>query len=342
MVFVRGIDVHPSYQTVTDWNKVAGFLGAGKGFVIQKATEHTTFRTSNMYYKTAKAKGLLVGGYHFFRPGKGSVTDQADWFVKWLRDAGWQRGRDLPPVLDLERDDGLSDATVRARAAVFLGRVDSTLGLGADPWRRTMIYMNADWRNRMNGLHNGRVLWLASWPTTYRNTWPIADSAKPDGAGIWQFVGGERTTLRVPGIREGTDLNVAWPADLRKMAPDFYNDGNEEDMPLTNADAELVARKVWEHRLNPGATADDLGGYPADQTYAAGDLLIGGDVGSREDRAARIAELARDTVQSQVIAGIRDAVNNAELSISDQDIVAMADRVTANLVSYAVPGDETP
>jgi hypothetical protein len=70
--------------------------------------------------------------------------------------------------------------------------------------------------------------------------------------------------------------------------------------------------------------------------------LIGGDVGSREDRAARIAELARDTVQSQVIAGIRDAVNNAELSISDQDIVAMADRVTANLVSYAVPGDETP
>jgi GH25 family lysozyme M1 (1,4-beta-N-acetylmuramidase) len=336
MPLVRGIDVHPSYQTVTDWGKVAGAVD----FMIQKATEHTTFRTSNMYYKTAKAKGLLVGAYHFFRPGKGSATDQADWFVAWLRAAGWQKGRDLPPVLDLERDDDLSDATVRARAAVFLNRVDSVLGLGSDPWQRTMLYMNASWRDRMNGLHHGRVLWLASWPAEFDHAWPTRETSKPSGAGIWQFT--DNGGGMVPGITNGgpqsLDLDVAVQAELAKMAPLFYNDGKEEDMDLTPANLAAIGKAVWDHKREVSASACKLAGWPDGFDASAWNLLSGADAAEVALLALARSEEARDAVQAQVLAGIQQATAGR---LSTEEAREVADLVTANLVRIVVEPGQT-
>jgi hypothetical protein len=57
----------------------------------------------------------------------------------------------------------------------------------------------------------------------------------------------------------------------------------EDDMPISDADARKIAAAVWGHRLDPGPFAERVGGYPPNTTYAAGGLLVGSDAYGRED-----------------------------------------------------------
>lgn len=72
----------------------------------------------------------------------------------------------------------------------------------------------------------------------------------------------------------------------------------EPDMAITDADARKIAAAVWAQKLDPGPFAERVGGYPANTTYTAGGLQVGGDAYGREDHRMwpevfeAIAELA--------------------------------------------------
>src|SRR5258706_5555779 len=125
---VKGLDVS-HYQGAIDFAKLKA---AGYKFAFMKATEGTGYTDEKFKtnWANAKSTGVLRGAYHFFRPSYDGVA-QAKHFVSVM---GALHDGDLPPVLDLEVQDGVSDATVIARAKDFLAKVKELSG------RTPMIY----------------------------------------------------------------------------------------------------------------------------------------------------------------------------------------------------------
>jgi hypothetical protein len=119
------------------------------------------------------------------------------------------------------------------------------------------------------------------------------------------------------------------PTVIRMM-----NDALEGDVPLTAAEKKEIAqlagaeaaKQVWAYKLDPGPYAERIGGYKPGQTYPAGGLLVGADTGSREDRAARAAEIARDQLQQATLNGIRAAVAELDTGLSDEQLEQLARR----------------
>lgn len=121
---VYGIDVS-YYQGVINWSSVKA---AGKQFVIIRVSDGTGFLDPKFVtnWKNAKAAGLAVGAYQFFRPNQ-DATAQADLFVNQLNAVGFG-ANDLPPVIDVEVTGGVSGSTVAARVNTWLNRVKSRTG----------------------------------------------------------------------------------------------------------------------------------------------------------------------------------------------------------------------
>jgi lysozyme len=86
----------------------------------------------------ARRAGVVRGAYQFFRPTQ-NVVAQADLMIDAMHD---RERDDLPPVLDIEVDEGLPMTVVATRALVWIDRVRSKLGVepiiytGVDLWRR--------------------------------------------------------------------------------------------------------------------------------------------------------------------------------------------------------------
>jgi GH25 family lysozyme M1 (1,4-beta-N-acetylmuramidase) len=193
----EGIDVS-NWQGLIDFSKVKA---AGKGFVIAKATEGSTW-TDASYARNraaAMAAGLRFGGYHFARPGSqyGDAVREADHFVAVL---GLKRGM-LVPTLDLELSGGLSVRGLQAWVKAFLGRVYARTGA------RAMIYTTTSfWQTYMGNstwfAANGyRMMWIANWhvasPTTPAANWGGLSW------GFWQY----SSCGKVAGISGCVDLD---------------------------------------------------------------------------------------------------------------------------------------
>jgi hypothetical protein len=136
---VSGIDV-ASYQS-TDYST------AGLSFVMVKATEGSSYVNPRHagQVATGRSHGLVVGHYHFARPG--SMTAQATYF---LEHAAPSAGEVL--VLDWE-DAGVSNADKDA----WIRHVQA-----AAPAHRVVLYCNRDfWLNRDHTSFCGDGLWIA-------------------------------------------------------------------------------------------------------------------------------------------------------------------------------------
>ncbi|MCL2553496.1 MAG: peptidoglycan-binding protein [Actinomycetia bacterium] len=136
---VSGIDV-ASYQS-TDYST------AGLSFVMVKATEGSSYVNPRHagQVATGRSHGLVVGHYHFARPG--SMTTQATYF---LQHAAPKAGEVL--VLDWE-DTGVSNADKDA----WIKHVQA-----AAPGHRVVLYCNRDfWLNRDHTSVCGDGLWIA-------------------------------------------------------------------------------------------------------------------------------------------------------------------------------------
>ncbi|WP_328911734.1 MULTISPECIES: GH25 family lysozyme [unclassified Streptomyces] len=136
---VKGIDV-ASYQDT-------GYATAGLDFVMVKTTEGTTYLNPKhaAQVATGRAHSLVVGHYHFVRPG--SMSAQADYFLK---NAAPKAGDLL--ALDWE-DTGVSGAD----KDTFIKHLQA-----ASPTHRVLLYCNRDfWLNRDHTSFCGDGLWIA-------------------------------------------------------------------------------------------------------------------------------------------------------------------------------------
>jgi GH25 family lysozyme M1 (1,4-beta-N-acetylmuramidase) len=220
--YTEGIDIS-HWQGEIDWTQVAG---ADKAFAMMKATEDTDYidPTYGINRARAVAAGLIVGAYHYAQPSTvaGSATAQADHFVDV---AGFATG-DLPPMLDLEGPNDLSDAQMEAWIREFLERVYERTGV------RGQVYTSPSWWSREVGdtawfATNGyRVITVAHWTTAPAPTVPAGDWAG-FGWTFWQYT----SNGSVPGIAGRVDLDRYNGTDFSGVLIDPLDEENGSGIP---------------------------------------------------------------------------------------------------------------
>jgi lysozyme len=183
-----GIDVS-HWQGEVDWFAVA--RGNVK-FAFAKATDGNvavdpTFKRN---WGGIQEAGLFRGAYHFARPGRDAET-QAALFASTVGGLGF---RDLPPVLDLEEDDGQSKEHVLAWARRFVAKAEQLMG------RQLMIYTGAFWRGALGNVNDpffaARPLWLAAYVPK-----PVLPASWTRYT-FWQYTEGKNNgPAQIPGVR---------------------------------------------------------------------------------------------------------------------------------------------
>ena len=121
---VRGIDVS-YWQGTINWTSVKG---AGKQFAMIRHSDGSYLdpqRFTN--WNNAKAAGLTVGFYQFFRASQDPYA-QADLILAALNTVNGNGRPNLPPVIDIETYDGQSAATVISKVNKWLAYVQSKTG----------------------------------------------------------------------------------------------------------------------------------------------------------------------------------------------------------------------
>jgi hypothetical protein len=138
-VMIKGVDVS-RYQAVSGWQ-------TGIDFAFVKVTEGTTYVNSEWVAQrdTARAAGLVVGYYHFARPG--NMVAQADLFLSKIA---------LRPgdVLAFDWED---PGVTSAQKDAWISYVQAKTG------HRVVLYCNTDfWKHRDTSSFAGDGLWIAT------------------------------------------------------------------------------------------------------------------------------------------------------------------------------------
>ena len=192
---VQGVDVaghqRPGGQPI-DWKSVAG--PGGQQFAFVKATEGEGW--NNEFYaedaQAARDAGIEVGAYHYARPAE-DPTSQARHFAEVINSGP---ATNLPPVLDLEVDEGLNPAALTAWTQTFLTEVEKATG--TTPMLYTYRYF---WYEQMANTNafTGYPLWLAA----YQNQAPRPVGGW-DKVTFWQ----RSDNGKVAGVSTPVDQNI--------------------------------------------------------------------------------------------------------------------------------------
>lgn len=201
MATVPGIDVS-YWDAGIDWPKVRA---TGQRYAFVKATEGDFYAdpTFDDNWLGAKKAGLLRGAYHFFRCNvdpKKQATKFID-YVKTMNDNG-----ELPPVLDLESNDGQTKDKVISRAKTWLDLVEAAFG--KKPIIYSGQYFLQDYFSEAGGgppaWTKSYPLWLAQYPNNYvEGMTPYL----PRGWYKWSFWQYSEKG-KVNGINASVDLNL--------------------------------------------------------------------------------------------------------------------------------------
>lgn len=190
---VDGIDVS-YYDGTIDWTQV---YGAGKRFAIIRVSDGTGFLDPQFArnWAAARAAGIIRAPYQFFRASQ-DPTAQANLLLTQVEQAGGFQPGDLPPVMDMETQDGQPNATVLANMRTWFGVLEQARG------RPPIIYTSARvWNLLANPTGFDQYpLWDANWGVTCPNLPPIWPTWT-----FWQ----SSATGNVPGISNSsmTDLD---------------------------------------------------------------------------------------------------------------------------------------
>jgi len=198
---LTGIDVS-HYQGHVDWQAVSA---AGCAFAFAKATEGTG--VTDPYFAAnwagMKAAGLARGAYHFFRPAE-DAKQQAAHFLSTVQLAPG----DLPPVLDVETNDGVANSAIVSGVQLWLEAVEPVAGV------TPIIYTAASfWNAHLNDQFGAYPLWIAH----YTNA--PAPSPLPAGWADWAFWQYSQS-LHIGGVNGAADHNYfnGASADLQALA----------------------------------------------------------------------------------------------------------------------------
>jgi GH25 family lysozyme M1 (1,4-beta-N-acetylmuramidase) len=212
LVPVAGAQTAPQGIDVSHWQGNIGWLqvgAAGFDFAFAKATEGTTYTdpTYGTNRTGAGAAGMKFGAYHFARPTAGSDAAavasgiaQADYFVAYAQ----PRRGDLLPVLDLEKNGGLTVARLVLWTKAYLDQVYARTGV------RPLIYASPSfWKTSLGDTpvfaQAGHRLWIAHWTSA---SLPLLPAGSWGGQGwtFWQWT----DCSKIPGISgcvDGDRLN---------------------------------------------------------------------------------------------------------------------------------------
>ncbi|MFN4168681.1 MAG: glycoside hydrolase family 25 protein [Pannonibacter phragmitetus] len=204
---VNGIDVS-HYQGTVNWAQVAA---DGIGFTFIKATQGTSyvdpmFQTN---WQGAKAAGLKCGPYLFFEPNE-SFLDQAELFIRQLKTAGYDSKTDLPPAIDCEETNGVTNTEFSYALSQLLHVLQIFLRV------KPLIYASPGfWSSVGNPDFSEYPLWVADYTTAPAPTLP------PDWTGyaFWQY----SQSGTVNGISGAVDLDVMGTAPAaQRTRPDWF------------------------------------------------------------------------------------------------------------------------
>lgn len=212
---------------------------AGYRFAFVKATEGEVLMDRNFEQNWAglKEAGLIRGAYHFFRPSQDAIA-QAEFFAKTV---AWEAG-DLPPVVDVEQDEGLPGSEVLAQLQLFLTRLEELTQ------RKPIIYtIPYFWENLSGARSAAQVLipvtgglseffnpgdyplWVANYTTDKQ---PLLPSSWGTWT-FWQFSG----DAEVPGFPNRASLS-RFNGSLQALES-FAN-----NQPLVSADPGVESTSV--------------------------------------------------------------------------------------------------
>lgn len=190
---VEGVDIS-AWQGDVDWKAVAG---DGMKFGIVRVSDGLNYPDAYFQanWKATKEAGLIRGVYQFFRPTQDPIA-QADLLLDALDAAGGLSDTDLPPVLDLEDDDGVDPAAYQAGAKQWLDYVESKTG------RRPIVYSALFFSEFIGDAFLDYPLWVANYKSSFDGCPSV-----PDGFTewkIWQWT----DSNKVSGVDGGVDSNV--------------------------------------------------------------------------------------------------------------------------------------
>lgn len=187
---VAGVDVS-HYQGTVDWRAVAA---SGRAFAVVKATEGATYLDPLFHRNVndARAAGLIVGAYHFGRPGAaGTNADAGTEAAHFLAAAG---GVDFA-VLDLEDPNVPAGRPLAGWVSTWLAKVEAATS--RTPWLYTY---GSYWRQHGSTDPRWRryPLWLADYT-------PPAGLLAPWGHyTVWQY----SSSGTVPGVTGRCDVDT--------------------------------------------------------------------------------------------------------------------------------------
>jgi GH25 family lysozyme M1 (1,4-beta-N-acetylmuramidase) len=183
---VNGIDVS-HYQGAVDWTKVA----ANASFAFIKATEGETSIDPKFAsnWAGAQAVGLPVGAYHFFDPAQDAGI-QAQHFCDVLDTV---TGKRLPPVLDIEKTGGVSQALILTKVQKWMDLVEQHAG------QKPLLYTYTSFATqiRLSKAFSAYKLWVAQYGVK---------TPRLCGWAAWTFWQRSQTG-KIPGITGSVDLN---------------------------------------------------------------------------------------------------------------------------------------
>jgi len=201
----KGIDVS-KWQTTVDWAKVAA---DGVKFGVARTSDGMNYDDAyfTKNWQGMKANGIIRGAYQFFRPDQNAVN-QAKFMISKINKAGGLKPGDLPPVLDLEKNGGLSTSAVVKQVDKWIAYIQQNTG------RRPIIYTGSYFwdANAATTKYNTYPLWTAHYTT---KSCPLVPNAWNKWT-IWQYT----DKGKVSGVIGSCDMNRfnGSLADVKKLA----------------------------------------------------------------------------------------------------------------------------
>jgi lysozyme len=183
---LTGIDVS-HYQGQIDWDAVKA---AGCAFAFAKATEGAG--VTDPYFAAnwtgMQAAGLVRGAYHFFHPAQ-DASQQAAHFLATVQ----LKPTDLPPVIDVEVNDGVANEAVVQGVQTWLDAVEQATGVA--PIIYTAAYF---WNAHLNAGFGRYPLWIAHY-TSAATPAPLPEGWT--GWTFWQY----SQSLAIDGVNGAAD-----------------------------------------------------------------------------------------------------------------------------------------
>jgi lysozyme len=199
---VHGIDISRHNGEVW-WEKIseASVDSQQISFVFVKSTEGMFFHDREFLdnWNSAKKHKVIRGAYHYFRPMYSSTFQAWNFMINVHLKKG-----DLPPVLDIEVEEGYSDMILVQKVRNWVQKIEKHYGV------KPILYTNLGFYKRI--IHrnfDGYPIWIAKYSAKAP---ALPDSTEWD---FWQY--SDKATLN--GINEKVDLNVFKGSitDLKKL-----------------------------------------------------------------------------------------------------------------------------